>query len=203
MHIKADEDKDKKVLPGDPSSSGSSGDDTVVEDTDDEESARLIIEKLRVKLEESQKERQEYLEGWQRARADFVNARNEERKERQDLHLYAKTDVLSEILPIADNFERAFANKEAWEKVDENWRVGVEYIYAQLIKVLTDHGLEPIGTIGERFNPELHQSGEAIVTDKKEQQETIHSVVEKGYRYNGRIIRPAKVRVWHYEKINS
>ncbi|OHB24452.1 MAG: nucleotide exchange factor GrpE [Parcubacteria group bacterium RIFOXYD2_FULL_52_8] len=169
-----------------------------MEDEAEENAPQATIKKLREQLKVCQKERQEYLEGWQRAKADFVNARKEEERQRSELRQYAKADLLEEILPIVDNFERAMSNKEVWERVEQNWRVGVEYIYAQLLQVLADHGLEPFAKAGDTFDPARHQSTEAVPTASEAEDDTIASVLERGYMYNSRIIRPARVKVWHY-----
>lgn len=178
--------------------SQSADEDLVLEDEAEESNPQARIKKLREQLRLCQSERQEYLDGWQRTKADFINARKEEEQGRQQLLKYAKVDLIHEILPIVDNFERAIANKEAWEKVEQNWRLGVEYIYTQLTKVLSDHGVESLGRVGDKFDPNLHQSTEALPSDDPLKDETVAFIFEKGYRYQGRLIRPARVKIWHH-----
>jgi molecular chaperone GrpE len=89
----------------------------------------------------------------------------------------------------------AFGNKEAWEKVDANWRTGVEYIHAQLLSVLESRGLLEIGIVGEKVDPRNHIATEAIPVADGSKVDTVIEVVQKGYRLHSKVIRPAKVKV--------
>ena len=109
--------------------------DTIeVEEADPQE----LIKNLKEKLKHSQIDRQEYLTGWQRAKADLINARRQDEKDKQEFVKFANERLVMEILPVITNFEMAMANREVWKKVDKNWRVGVEYIYNQLLKALAN-----------------------------------------------------------------
>lgn len=158
------------------------------------------IKKLKEKLKLSQKERQEYLDGWQRSKADFVNARKEEEKTRAEFMKFAKEDVLTQVLPVLDSFEMAFANRQTWEKVDSNWRKGVEYIYSQLLTVLENNGFTQIDPQGESFDPNFHTSLESVSVKSSKDDGKIVEVVQKGYVMNGKVVRPARVRVGEYKK---
>lgn len=160
------------------------------------------IQKFREKLKLCEKERQEYLDGWQRAKADFVNARRDEEKMRQEFITFAKEDLLSQVITVADSFELAFANKESWGRVDEGWRKGVEYIYSQLVNVLSVNGLKQIYPKGERFDPFSHASIELVEVSQGEEDGKVVEVVQKGYLLNGKIIRPARVKVGEYKNEN-
>lgn len=98
-----------------------------------------------------------------------------------------------------DSFENAFKNKEAWEKVDKNWRVGVEYIHSQLNNILAGHALKVINPIGEMYNHSRDEAVETIKVDSKEKDGKILEVVSLGYELNGKEIRPPKVKVGHFE----
>jgi molecular chaperone GrpE len=152
------------------------------------------IKKLRDELKRVQKERDEYLAGWQRSKADFINARKEEEKSRAETIKFANKEFAQEILAVADSFDMAFANKESWEKVDKNWRTGVEYIYSQLLSVLEQNGLKQINPIGEKFDPNIHTSVESVPTTE-EDEDKVMEVVQKGYLMNGTLIRSPKVKV--------
>lgn len=158
------------------------------------------IKDLRKKLKSCQKQRGEYLIGWQRSKADFINARKAFEEEKKEYVSFAKENVLEELLPVADSFDMAFANKEVWEKVDKNWRVGVEYIYSQFITVLEGNGLEQTNPLGKVFNPREHTSVDIVETDKKKEDEHIALVVQKGYLLQDKIIRSPKVKVFSYKK---
>lgn len=153
------------------------------------------IKKLQEELKKCQKEKEEYLAGWQRAKADFVNARKEEERSRLDLMKFANKDLIMEILSVADSFDMAFVNKEAWEKVDQNWRTGVEYIYGQLIGILEQNGIKQLNPIGEMFDPNIHTSVESIPTEKPEDDHKIVAVIQKGYMMHGSLVRSPKVKV--------
>ena len=155
---------------------------------------------LEEKLAKCELERQEYLDGWQRSKADFVNARREDEKLRLELVKYAKADLVIELLGVVDNFDRAFANKEVWEKVDKNWRIGVEYIYSQLMEILKNNGVTEVGKVGEKFDATIHQSVDAKESADETLDDTVAEITFKGFMLNGRIIRPAKVVIWHLKK---
>ena len=97
-----------------------------------------------------------------------------------------------------DSFNMAFTNKEAWDKVDKNWRKGVEYIYSQMNMIFEEYGVKPIGVVGEIFNPNIHQSMELMPTDKKEDDHKISVVIQKGYKLGERVMRAARVNVYEY-----
>jgi molecular chaperone GrpE len=100
-----------------------------------------------------------------------------------------------DILATVDSFDMAFANKESWEKADENWRRGVEYIYSQLLGTLEQNGLKQLAPIGETFDPNVHTSVESMPVEKEEDENKILEVVQKGYMLNGSLIRSPKVKV--------
>jgi len=166
------------------------------ESEEDLESPTLALKKLREKLRICEKEKKENLDGWQRMRADFANARKEEETRRGEMIKFAAEGLVEDLLPVLDSFSMAFANKEAWEKVDANWRKGVEYIYAQMYSVLESRGLTEIGKVGEQVDPRLHVTIEELPATAPEQSDTIAEVVQKGYRLHSKVIRPAKVKVF-------
>jgi molecular chaperone GrpE len=176
-------------------SSETEHEDDVVFEEESAGGSSVKIKKLREELKLCQKEKQEYLDGWQRAKADFVNARNEEERRRADTIKFANKELVLEILTVADSFDMAFANKESWEKVDKNWRVGVEYIYNQLLNVLEQNDLKQLVPLGQTFDPNVHTSVESIPVEKKEDDHKILEVVQKGYTMHGSLVRSPKVKV--------
>jgi molecular chaperone GrpE len=94
------------------------------------------LEKIKKDLKKCQEEKQEYLDGWQRAKADFVNLKKRSDEEKKEFAKYANEQFITELLPALDSFDQAFKNKEAWEKADKNWRTGIEFIHSQLVSVL-------------------------------------------------------------------
>ncbi len=157
------------------------------------------MKELRRKLAEAEKERKEYLEGWQRAKADYANARREEEEGRAGAIARTKERIFHDLLPVLDSFQIAMSNKVVWESVDKNWRVGVEYIYSQFVSILEEHGIRQIGMIGETFDPSLHQSVESVPVDSENDDHKILEVMQTGYTIGERVIRPARVKVGVYK----
>lgn len=167
------------------------GDDVVF---DDSEGAPDQIKKLKRELSETKEKCAEYLEGWQRARADLVNARKRDDESRKSFTEFAKEGIISDLLPVLDSFESAMSNTESWEKVDPNWRTGVEYIFSQLHNALETHNLVSINPLGQDFNPLEHDSIGHETVEKKDDGKVI-KVQQKGYKIGEKIIRPARVIV--------
>jgi molecular chaperone GrpE len=181
--------------------------DVSFESTEEGEGEAFVKDKLRKlkdQLKEVQAEKQEYLTNWQRERADFINYKKDELARKNESANYVKEKFLIDLLPVLDAYDMAFMNKEAWEKVDKNWRVGVEYIYQQLTKTLGEHGLEEIpASEGTHFDPNLHQAIETIQTQDQSQDRTIQKVMQKGYRTKEKVIRPARVIVYERSQQNN
>ena len=174
------------------------GDDDIQFEESDEEgevSQGDLIKKLRIKLKEAEAKAQEYLTGWQKERAIVVNARKQLEEEKRDFAKFAKEDVATEIIPVLDSFDSAFKNKEAWEKVDKNWRQGVEYIHTQLLNVLSNHGVSVVNPIGEKFDPNRDEAIETVAVDNGEDNHKILHVIQPGYTLSGKTIRTSKVKV--------
>ncbi len=171
--------------------------------TDDEgleENSQAKIKKLRDDLKQANTEKIEYLSGWQRAKADYINLQNTEDKNRTDIIKYAKEGLLVDLLPLVDSFDMAFANKAVWEQAPENWRKGIEYIYSQLSGILKDNGLEPVvPPFGSDFDPQRHESIGLTATDKEKEDGKILEVVKKGYILQGKLIRPAQVKTGEFK----
>lgn len=153
------------------------------------------IKKLRKKLGVCIKEKQEYLLGWQRAKADFANARREDEERRKLTARFAAEDIVEDILPVLESFDRAFENREAWESVEKNWRIGVEYIYGQLLDTLKRHGLSVLDPVGEKFDPALHASFETVPAATPQDDHKIVAVLRKGYILREKVLKPPSVRV--------
>ncbi len=176
--------------------------DDVVEfefNDDGEEDLKKTLKKLRTDLKVAKKEKEEYLLGWQKERADFANYKKEEDNRRVMFSEAMRERILSSFLSVMDSFNMAFTNKEAWEKVDPNWRKGVEYIYSQMNGVFEEYGVKPIGEVGDVFDPSQHESIDVVATDKKEDNHKIANVIQKGYKLGDRVIRPARVNVYEYK----
>ena len=144
-------------------------------------------------LEKVRAKEAEYLDGWQRARAELANARKRFQREQEQAYSNAKADVLARLLPIVDDFERAF------ETLPHNlsgltWIEGMALIQHKLHALLEQDGVAPIEAVGEEFDPFLHQ---AITHEPSDAVAVGHviSELQKGYKMGDRVLRPSMVRV--------
>ncbi len=155
--------------------------------------AQAKIKKLRDELKDAQAKRDEYLDGWQRCKADSINARKEAALSSDRAHGRGKESVLEDIIPVLDSFDLA-AGGEAWLSVDENWRSGIDMIRNQLLDVLARHGITRFGKVGDQFD---HSSYEAVeeVDDVAGTSGEVVRILRYGYRSGERVIRPAQVIV--------
>jgi molecular chaperone GrpE len=125
-----------------------------------------------------------------RARAEFENARRRFEQQRLDYQQYAAMDLVRDILPILDDFERALKVDTA----DRDYAKGVELIYQRMADTLKKLGLEPIETAGQKFDPNLHQAVERVESEDAEDQ-AILGEFQRGYNFKGKLLRPAMVKV--------
>lgn len=148
---------------------------------------------LMAKLEQVRAEAEEYKQGWQRARAEFANFRKRVDRERTTLYQEASLDVIARLLPIIDDFERAMLNVPT-DIDDHDWVKGVSLIRQKLNTLLDSYDLEEINPVGEPFDPMFH---EAVGVDQSDEiaSEHVTMVLQKGYAWGDRVVRPAMVRV--------
>ena len=155
---------------------------------------------MRADLKACKKEKEEFLTGWQKERADFINYKKEEDNRKALFSEAMRERILTRFLSVLDSFAMAFANKDAWEKVDPNWRRGIEHIHSQLDAVFEEYGVKPVGEVGETFDPNIHQSIDLVSSTQKELDHKIAEVVQKGYKLGERILRPARVNVYEHKE---
>lgn len=151
------------------------------------------LDELKKQLEECQKLKDEYLAGWQRARAELLNYKKEELERIGELIKYADTGLILKILPILDNFEIAEKKLPENLKQDENIK-GLILIKNQIQDFLKNQGVEEIKTIGEKFDPNFMEVVEEVEGKNVDSGIAIEEI-QKGYKIHGRLLRPAKVRV--------
>ena len=178
------------------------GEDDVVEfefNEDGEEDLKKTLKKLRADLKACKKEKEEFLTGWQKERADFINYKKEEENRKSLFSEAMQERILTRFLSVLDSFNMAMGNKEAWEKVDKGWRLGVEHISSELNKIFEEYGVKPVGEVGETFDPSVHQSIDLVATSHKELDHKIARVIQQGYKLGERVLRPARVNVYEHK----
>jgi molecular chaperone GrpE len=165
-----------------------------------------LIKKLRDKLKKAVEEKQEYLEGWQRTRADFANYKREEAGLHTDKEARIKANVVEEILPLLDSLESALKSP-SFQKVDAELKKGITGIYQQFLNVLKRIGVEQIGMedgkdmlVGRPFDPYKHEALQEELVDDEKFNHTIVAVHRSGYTLGDMVIRPAQVSVGSYKK---
>ncbi len=151
------------------------------------------IEDLQKKLDECEKLKNEYLAGWQRARADLLNYKKEEIERVGEILKYANEGLILKILPILDNFELVEKKLPENLKNDANIK-GLLLIKNQIQDFLKSQGVEEIKSVGKKFDPNFQEVVEEIVAKDREFG-IVAEEIQKGYTINGRLLRPAKVKV--------
>lgn len=159
----------------------------------DEESENIDLsektKKLRADLKQCETEKKDYLDGWQRAKADFINYRKDDGVRMEDMARFIVTGLIQDILPVLDSFDLALSHG-----IPKDVERGVLLIRAQFMDIMHKRGLEEIAVaIGDVFSTEIHESIGEIESDAAHG--TIAEEVQKGYRMQGKVIRPARVRL--------
>ena len=151
------------------------------------------LEGLEKELQECKKLKEEYLAGWQRAKADFLNHQKEGNKRIEMALGLIQAEWILKMLDIHDNLERARVHvPKKLENID--WVKGVLQIEGQFHSFFRENGVERIDPKGKQFDPNFHEAIEQIEAKGKESG-MIVEVLEKGYTLNGKVIRPAKVKI--------
>ena len=188
----AEEVEEIQGSPGDPASVGQPGEDPgALEDPEapagEESGAEEALATLAVELEETRRERDEYVDALRRLKADLENSRKRQERERSRLLETASEKLVVELLPVLDNLDRAL-------EAEGNIREGVRATREQLADALGKEGLLPVASDGQPFDPNVH---EAVMGQPSEEHEegTILQTFQRGYLLNGKPIRAAKVVV--------
>ena len=145
------------------------------------------------RLSELTRERDEYEDLLLRKTADFDNFQKRVERERKFVNESAAVDLITELLPLIDDLERALMSEANAESATA-YRAGVNLIHKQLLGVLAKRGVSPIDTSGEQFDPHYHEAMAYEVNEKHSEGEIIDEV-RRGYMSRGRLLRPAMVRV--------
>lgn len=172
-----------------------------VDDVDLEASEGVFeqkLKKLREQLAQCEKEKMSYLEDLQRTKADFLNSK----RRLEDQLVSDKKRIamkhIEELLPLADSFEMSRMDEAAWSEADAAWQKGIVQIHAQLQSILTKYGVVRVGSIGEAFDPQIHEAVANEPVSEKRAHHTVTAVLQSGYTMDGSVLRPARVTVGEY-----
>lgn len=176
---------DEKITP----------EESAFEIEDEEKGIESIVDKLKKlksELEKCKEEKQGYLIGWQRCKADSINARKDAVATAERAGNRARNALIEDIIPALDSFDMAVGS-DSWETIDSGWRSGMENIRSQLIAALANQGVTGFGNAGDAFEPALHEIVQEI--DAEGKPGSIAKVLRRGYRSADKIIHPARVAV--------
>jgi molecular chaperone GrpE len=165
------------------------------EATVDRAAAEAEVSASRTEIEQLKGERDQLLDRLARLQAEFENARKRSERERVEYRDYATGSVVEQFLPVVDNFELALKSKGTTEQL----RQGVELIVKQMDEILRQMQVNPIPTVGEAFDPRIHEALGSVERDDLPDQHVAEEV-RRGYRLRERLLRPALVRVVHNTK---
>ena len=143
-------------------------------------------------IENLRKQSDEYLNGWKRAKADYLNLKKEMEAQNREIKEWMSKIMIIPLLSIVDGFEKAFSEIPENLKNDL-WVKGVEGIKKQFEDYLKTQGVEAIKAIGEKFDPFKHEAVESVESGESN---VIAEELQRGYLLNGEVLRPAKVKVY-------
>jgi len=158
------------------------------------EEGPAALKKLREKLTACVAEKQEYLNGWQRARADFANYKKDETSRDSERMDKLRAELAEAVIPALDTFDAAFAHS-SYQNTGEEWRGGMENIYKELLKSLEHFGIVRFSPVGESFDPNKHEAMRQISVPDAQQHHMVVSVERAGYTLGDKVIRPAHVSI--------
>lgn len=148
------------------------------------------IKKLRERLAKAEADRQEYLDGWQRSRADFANLKKDEEVRREHTQERLRASLAEEMIPILDSFEMASHHTQNPE---------LEILHKQFIDAIKKMGIERFGKPGDPFDPHRHEALREVSVDTEENDHRVVSIERSGYSIGTYIIRPAQVSIGIYK----
>lgn len=167
---------------------------TQSESESDTASPDLQLSEFQQQIDSLTREKNNLYDQLLRRAAEFENYRKRTEREKTENYNRARADVILELLPVIDNFERAMSSLEKSVADAQGLRHGVELIHKQFRDALTKFGLQEIEAVGKMFDPNLHEAVTMESTDKHEEN-TIIEEFERGYKLGERLLRPAKVKV--------
>ena len=165
--------------------------DEDIEIVNEEEGIKEKLKKTKEELRICQKEKEEYLAGWQRAKADFINYKKDEEKNREEFAKFAAKNLIYDILQITDSVDIA---------IKHGGGEGIKEIKNQFLEILRRYGVEEIVIKkGNKFDPAEHESITEEAVEKEDLDGAVVEELQKGYKLFNRVLRPSKVKVGAYK----
>ena len=152
--------------------------------------AKAKLKKLKDELEKVKKEKAEYLDGWQRCKADAVNSKQESARNATRTAEMLREALVHDLIPVLDSFDIA-TGSEAWAEVSDGFRSRMEQVRNQLLGVLESHGIKRFGKVGEQFDAQLHEVLQEM--DGPGESHSVLKMLRYGYKVGERVLRPAHV----------
>ena len=160
----------------------------------EEKKPESLESKLQRNLTQLQKEKDDLEDKYLRSQAEMQNMQNRYNKERAQLIKYESQSLAKDVLPAMDNLERALATKVD-DEASKQLKKGVQMTLDSLVKAMKDHGISEIIAEGVKFDPNLHQAVQTVAAENDDQKDRVVRVLQKGYLYKDRTLRPAMVVV--------
>lgn len=193
LRVEKEIEDEEQLMPEDSAAEMAAEELTETEAAEAEATDEEIMSQLRSELEECRAQAEEYLDGWQRARAEFANARKRLEKQRAEIYQFASADFSRKLLPVLDDFVRAV---ESVPEViaEDTWFEGITLVQKKLNSLLEAMQIEPIEALGQPFDPNFHEALTLVDADGYESG-TIVEELQTGYRLGDLVIRPSLVNV--------
>lgn len=155
------------------------------------------IVKLKKDLEACRRDKEEYLQGWQRAKADYNNLDRLSLQRQESQIVNVREKIAKELLDLMDGFDQAFKA----DVPDSPWVQGMRNMHDKLAGILKKNDITVIDALGKKFDPHMHEALELAETTQQEQDDMVIGEFQKGYSMNGRVLRPSKVKVAHFKGV--
>ncbi|BDR60619.1 nucleotide exchange factor GrpE [Lactobacillus xylocopicola] len=159
-----------------------------------DQTPKTTAEQVKAELIKAQKQNQDLEDKFLRSQAEMQNMQNRYNNERSQLIKYESQSLAKDILPAMDNLERALSTKVD-DEASKQLKKGVQMTLDALVKAMKDHGISEIAAAGGKFDPTLHQAVQTVEAENDDQKDTVVQVLQKGYLYKDRTLRPAMVVV--------